>query len=823
MNKQSYSLTKRAIFSAFMLFSGMASAQSYFINTIAGDGTAAYTGDGGLASAAEVNQPIGMVMDDTNNIYIADYNNHVIRKISAATGIITTIAGTGIAGFSGDGGPATAAQLNRPTGLAFDAAGNLYICSFNNDVIRKIDHSTGFISTIAGTAGSPGYSGDGGLATAAQIKDPYGIAVAANGDVYFSELSNNIIRKISASTLKISTFAGTGVVGYSGNGGLADTAKLHSPAGICWVEATSSLYIVDYLNNVVRLINSSGIISTVAGNGSSGYNGDGIAATTAKLFSPTWVAFNSNGNMFIADQNNHRIRMVDKITGLISTVAGTGVQGYSGDGGPATSAMLYRPTSIVFGSLNRMVISDRYNNRIRRLTEYVPQAGFEADVTSICAGDTVHFSDTSNNSPFWWKWSFAGGSPAIDSVQNPWVVYNTPGTYTVQLISGNSGGSDTAIATAYITVSQPSVSGGSDISACAGDTLTLSGSGASTYTWDNGVTDGNPFVQAVGTMSYIVTGTDGSGCMDKDTVSITINALPSVSGGSDQMGCSNNTITLSGSGAQTYTWNNGVTDGVPFTQALGTVSYVVTGTDMNSCENTDTVSVTVNATPTVNGGMDQVHCANDTLVLTGSGALTYTWDNAVVDGVPFFQVVSSADYIVTGTDGNGCTDTDTVTIVVNPLPNVTVSGNDTIPLGGSDVLTAYGAQTYSWSTGSTSDTTIVMPSTMTTYTVTGTDTNGCANTGMFTVLINGQLGLGVNVMNGGLSLYPNPASSQISLNLGDLKNARVSIVDASGKIVRNIQVTSSVEVLNISQLENGVYFMNIQTDSSRHMLRFVKQ
>ena len=217
-----------------------------------------------------------MAVDASGNLYIADTGNNRIRKVSA-TGIITTVAGNGSAGYSGDGGPATSAQLDGPEGVAVDGSGNLYIADTCNNRIRKVS-ATGIITTVAGN-GSAGYSGDGGPATSAQLSLPAGVAVDGSGNLYIADSGNNRIRKVSATGI-ITTVAGNGSPGYSGDGGPATSAQLNQPAGVA-VDASGNLYIADSSNNRIRKVSATGIITTVAGNGFDGYSGDGGPATSA--------------------------------------------------------------------------------------------------------------------------------------------------------------------------------------------------------------------------------------------------------------------------------------------------------------------------------------------------------------------------------------------------------------------------------------------------------------------------------------------------------------------------------------------------------------
>jgi len=277
------------------------------IDTVAGYGTAGYSGDNGLATAADLYLPQSVAIDSAGNIYIVDAHNNRIRKVTASTGIITTVAGNGTEGYSGDGGPATSAEISPSGGVAVDVVGNIYFADTQR--IRKVAVSTGYISTVAGS-GIQGYSGDGGSATSAEMNWPWGVAVDAAGNTYFGDMFNNCIRKVTASTGIISTVAGTGNAGFSGDGGLATSAKLYYPYGVA-VDAAGNIYIADEANDRIRKVTAStGDISTVAGTGKTGYSGDGYLATSAELYWPHSVAVDSASNLYIADEDNNRIRAV---------------------------------------------------------------------------------------------------------------------------------------------------------------------------------------------------------------------------------------------------------------------------------------------------------------------------------------------------------------------------------------------------------------------------------------------------------------------------------------------------------------------------------
>jgi hypothetical protein len=338
------------------------------IFTVAGNGTWGYSGDRGASGNAELSQVHGVAVDSSNDMFIADYENGAIREVTDSpantnpvSGNINTVAGNGTYGFAGSGIPATNAALNAPTGVTYDSGGNIYIADSDNCVVREVNATTGNITTFAGTPASCGYSGDGGPATSAQLYEPWSVAVYGS-DVYIGDSGNCAIREVDSSG-HISTFAGTPQsCGYAGDGGAATSARLYSPTGVA-VDSLGNVYIADSRNNVIREV-SGGIINTVAGNGTAGFSGDGGPATSAELADPVDVAVDASGNLYIADSDNQRIRMANA-SGIISTFAGNGSTGFSGDEGPANEASLSYPYGVAVDAAGDVLIADTQNNRIR--------------------------------------------------------------------------------------------------------------------------------------------------------------------------------------------------------------------------------------------------------------------------------------------------------------------------------------------------------------------------------------------------------------------------------------------------------------------------
>jgi hypothetical protein len=345
------------------------SLKGQIITTIAGTGVAGYNGDNISATSAQLNYPTGVSIDTSGNIYIAEQTGNRVRKISTS-GIITTIAGTGTAGYSGDNGEATAAELNAPTRLTIDDTGNIYIADQSNNRVRKIN-TFGIITTIAGI-GTSGYGGDNGQATLAILKQPSGLAFDNMSNLYICDVANYRIRKISTNGI-ITSIAGNGIMGNTGNGGYATAAEFNE-AGDITSDVLGNLYIADEISNI-REVNTSGIINNIAGTGIFGYSGDNGIATAAELNAPTSIVIDISGNLFISDMFNNRVRKINNGS-IITTVVGTGTSGYNGEGISATSAELDNPVQITLDKFGNLYIADANNNRIRKVSN-VGQMGIK--------------------------------------------------------------------------------------------------------------------------------------------------------------------------------------------------------------------------------------------------------------------------------------------------------------------------------------------------------------------------------------------------------------------------------------------------------------
>lgn len=358
-----------------------ANAQNGVIKTIAGTGVAGFSGDGGPAGLAIIDSPRSVAIDHFGNIYFAAGNR--IRKIST-TGIISTIAGGATAGYTGDGGLAIAAKLNAPQGISVDVTGNIFIADYQNSCIRKIN-TTGIISTVAGT-GVAGFNGDGIPATSAELNRPAGVAVDASGTLYISDTWNNRIRKITSSGI-IGTFAGNGTYGSGGDGGPATAGQLTSPLDIK-LDNSGNLYVADLGNNKVRKVNNSGIISTFAGNGTVGLYGDGRPATVAQLANPTVLTIDKSDNLFVGDL--WQLRKVNAADGKIQTISGIGSNASLGDGGFSLTTSM-KIAGLAVDTFNNIYIADFKHCRIRKICNFA-SVFFYFDANSNCIKDSSEFN-----------------------------------------------------------------------------------------------------------------------------------------------------------------------------------------------------------------------------------------------------------------------------------------------------------------------------------------------------------------------------------------------------------------------------------------------
>ncbi len=390
------------------------------ISTYAGQGTAGYSGDGGAATQAQLNDPMALTLDSAGNLYIADCGNNVVRKVSK-NGTISTVAGNGSGGYSGDGVPATQAALNQPEGLAVDSLGSIYIADTFNNRVRAVG-SNGVIQTVAGT-GFSSFSGDGGSPSSAALFLPTDVATDSAGNLYIADFGNSRIRKVAQGKIE-TVIGGTGTQTIF-NESVATTVRLNGPTGVA-VDGSGNIFVAEgsigtgtgHAVGDYRIwrINSSAVVSTAAGNGLESYSGDGNAATAAQLNSPGAVTLDAAGNLYIADTANHRVRKVTA-SGTITTAAGTGAPGYSGDGGPGVKAQLNSPAGLTADSDGNVYIADSGNDRIRKL---LPDGTL---ITIAGNGNASFFGD--------------GGPSNSASLHNPRGIYSAGGGHIYIADTGN--------------------------------------------------------------------------------------------------------------------------------------------------------------------------------------------------------------------------------------------------------------------------------------------------------------------------------------------------------------------------------------------------
>ena len=338
------------------------SFETGIITTVAGAGEKGYRGDGGPAAEAHLSEPFMCAFDAAGNMYIAEATNHCIRSVDMESGVISTVAGTGEQGYTGDGGPATAATFNQPYSLHVDSNGDVYVVDRLNFVIRKVDAATGIVTTVAGT-GEAGYGDDGGPGTQAQFREPNDCFLDGRGGLLIADIQDQRIRRLDLATGIITTFAGNGAKERTGDGLPATEASILGARAVC-LDSAGNTYIAEREGNGIRLVDGDGIMHTLAGTGEFGYDGDGGPALAATWGAPKAIRCDHAGNLLVVDTENHAIRRIEAGTGLVTTIAG-GRRSGDGDGGPATLAGLDRPHGLDLDAAGNIYIADSNNHRIR--------------------------------------------------------------------------------------------------------------------------------------------------------------------------------------------------------------------------------------------------------------------------------------------------------------------------------------------------------------------------------------------------------------------------------------------------------------------------
>jgi Concanavalin A-like lectin/glucanases superfamily/Bacterial Ig-like domain (group 2)/NHL repeat len=652
------------------------------ITTIAGTGAVGYTGDGLAATSATLHQPHGIATDASGNIYVADYGNNVIRKISTA-GVITTFAGNGTTTYGGEGVAATATGFNGPyTVLVDQSSGNVYVSDAYNNRVRKIT-TAGLVYTIVGN-GTAGFSGDGGPSGAAtcEVNTPAGMAFDASGNLYIGDLHNNRVRKVNTSGI-ISTVAGNGTAGYVGDGVLATTTELNVPNYV-HIDQFGNLIISDNGNHRIRMVNTAGYISTIAGTGTAGYGGlDGHPATVAELSYPGGITFDGAGNLYIADYGNNRVRIVNNGTDTIQTFAGTGTSGYSGDGGPATAAKIYNAVDVAFDPQGNLLIADFNNNVIRKVAPIAPHLPSVTGTNMLCVGGSTTLADSLTGG----TWTSSNSSVA--SVGTSGMVFgSTSGTavisYTEQFYCGPQ---STAFPVTVNTI--PSITGSATVCSGTNDTLSDADAGG---TW----TSSNVLVGTINPTSGVLTGigvgttdiayTDLSGCYT--VLTVTVVGSPAAISPSSAVVCVGSSVVLtdatSGGTWSSSNSNASVSGGTVVGSTAGgvTISYSLSSTCYSIAP------VTVNAKPSdISPATPVAVCVGSSTVLTDAtsgGTWSSSGSAASVSGGTVTGVsVGVVNISYTGPDG--CAVGKPVT--VNTQPAAISPGSGVVCAGSTLVLT----------------------------------------------------------------------------------------------------------------------------------------
>ena len=754
------------------------------IYTFAGNGTAGYSGDGGLATAAQLNQPTDVFKDAMGNIYIADKNNNRIRFVNTS-GIISTIAGTGSAGYSGDGGPAISAELNLPNRVFVDKHGNIYIADETNERIRMINTS-GTITTIAGT-GVAGSTGDGGLATSAELSDPTGVAVDTFGNIFISEHGDAKIRKINTSGI-ISTYAGGGTTGFTTDGTVATTVSLCGQHYVS-VDDTGNIYITNWSCWHFLKVTPAGLMYNVAGYMSPSFSGDCGPADSADIHFPWGITPDNMGNIYLCPQGNIRVRRVNAVH-YISTVAGDGTPGYTGDGGAATSAEVSSSIYGIYADMHGNVyFADQGNNVIRNfttapysdsltlcignfdtLTAVAAGSGTWASsntlvatinpatgiVTAISPGITIiSFNNITCPLLYWVNVNICGDTltSAFDSLActlagtitlhapagysatlwstgstAPTIAVSSPGVYYV--VDTNTTSPGVVIDTFHVTFTAPdTLFSHTDTSACAtAGTITLvAPPGYSSYSWSTGSIASSIAVSSSG-LYYVASINTATCIVAIDTFHVTFVADDTSFNHTDTSICALLAdFTLSApSGYSGYVWSTGSTTSSITANSAGT--YWVNAT-IGSCSlYTDTFHVTSVPADTIVHNTDTVACAVAAPVTlqAPTECSSYTWSTGSTSSS--VSVTGAGIYWVIGT-GTGCTVlTDTFVLGFTPSPVVALANDTTICEGVSITIGSpepTGAL-YSWSTGSTDS--AITVNAAGDYTLTVSD-SGCSSSG----------------------------------------------------------------------------------------------
>lgn len=813
----------------FLLFSaGIADAQN--IETIAGTGAGGYSGDDGPATNAQLLWPTDVAIDKDGNVYIADHENYRIRKIDKNTGIITTVIGTGVPGYSGDNGSATEARIDHPHGMTIDKYGNIFIADTYNHCIRKITKSTGIITTIAGT-GFDGYSGDGGPAMEAQLSSPYGITVDTVGNIYIADRNNNCIRKVTVATGNISTIAGTGVGGFSGDEVPASEAELYHPSDVC-LDKNENLYIADYRNHRIRKVDKvTGIISTIAGTGTPGFSGDTGIATGAQLNYPIGVTIDAVENIYIAEYVNHCVRKINASAGIITSIAGTGVEGYSGDGDVAMNAKLSYPSAVETDAFCSVYIVDYLNNRIRKITNLAPALAVSESVT-LCEGNSTNLTASGAGNYIWQP------SEGLSIINDSSVTAqaNITTTYSVSGCYSN-------IATVTVTIDVVSANAGNDVAICAGNAAQLNAvGGEAQYEWSpeyalSATTGASVSAEPTLTTNYSLTVTNEIGCVGRDEITVSVAASLTSNAGSDGSICQGNSTTLNGSGGVDYHWspaegldNTSIYN--PTANPTSTTTYTLEALSGNCSTIADYVTVAVSPFIDLSiSGNDSI-CPGDSTSLTVAGAIICSWSpasglNSITGANVMASPTSGITYSVSASNSCGSHIKEFI-LQLRSNPSVSISGTKIICKGDTSILTASGADTYSWYPATDLNTTTgaivyASPTVNTPYFVTGTDIYGCESTKHISIVVDPCTGIDENNFSSSFVIYPNPNDGRfiVQMDAQQESDYELKIFNVIGNFIFNFVIPAQAgispiqEEIDLSNEAKGIYFISIYNESGQ--------
>ncbi len=748
---------------------------------------------------ASFSQPESICPDAAGNVYVADVSNNKIRKITPA-GVVSTFAG--IAGSGSADGPVATASFYYPTGLCFDPSGNMYVSDRSNQKIRKI--SSGVVSTLAG--GGPGVATDG-TGTAASFNYPNQICSDAAGNLYVADTDNSKIRKITPAGV-VTTFAGSGATGATDATGTA--ASFYYPYGIC-ADASGNIYVGDTYNHKIRKITPAGVVTTFAGSGAAGaVDGTGTAASF-KMPHGLWC--DASGNIYVVDKDNNKIRKITP-AGVVSTLAGTGVVGDT-DGAVAVAefATIYGVCTDASGSV---FITVRDDNKIRKITSCsapsAPVNATGAANAAVCAGNTTTLTATATGTISWFN--AASGGTAITTGST--VVSSntlTAGTYTYYAEAATCTVSAVRTAVSFTVNPAPTLTANSG-SVCSGQSFTIVPGGAATYTYSGG---SNVVTPSSGT-TYSVTGTSAQGCLSANAAisSVTVHATPILTANSGSV-CSGQSFTIVPGGAATYTYSGGSSVVTP---SSGT-SDSITGTSVQGClsANTAVSSVTVYARPTITAGSGSV-CSGQSFTIVPGGAATYTYSG----GSSVVTPSSSTTYSVTGTSAQGCLSANTAvsSVTVYARPTITAGSSNSVICSGQTVtLTATGsAATYTWSTNSNSPGIVVSPTVTTTYTVNGTNAQGCTTMASVTQSVSLCTGIAESIVMEDMSIYPNPGNGLFTIRM--VQKAKVILTNSLGEIVSDNMLEAGEQTMDLQDKAPGVYVVTVINDHGYWTSKLIK-